>query len=199
MLGRWLTFAELAAEMGVSANAARSRAIRRRWRRQTGNDGMARVLVPEGEAISPMRTRRVQPAVPHADAPTDGHAHAIDPELLQRLDKAQAELTAMAQRLGASEAETMNARRTAQELRVLLEETRVDRDTWKAQADAWRAQSEMAQQQQVQTAQQQDELRADRDAWRTQAETAQQQVQEMLQRLTERRPGLFARLFRKAG
>jgi predicted nucleic acid-binding Zn-ribbon protein len=50
------------------------------------------------------------------------------------------------------------------------------------------------------------ELRADRDAWRAQAETAQQQaqtaqqqVQEMLQQLSERRPGLFARLFRKAG
>ncbi len=44
-----------------------------------------------------------------------------------------------------------------------------------------------------------DELRADRDAWRAQAETAQQQAQQMLQRLTERKPGLFARLFRRAG
>jgi hypothetical protein len=43
------------------------------------------------------------------------------------------------------------------------------------------------------------ELRQDRDRWAAQAEAAQQQAQEALRQLAERRPGLLARLFRRAG
>ena len=161
MDGKWLTYTELGELMGCPAKAARARAIRRRWRRQTGNDGMARVLVPPGETLAPMRTRRVHPPVsgtgtdtiPHTDTRTQGQ----DGELLACLERLQAEMTELVRKLGTAEGE----------LRAVKE----DRDRWVAQADAWR----------------------------TQAETAQQQAQEMLQRLTERRPGLFARFFRRAG
>ena len=153
MDGKWLTYAELGELMGCPAGAARARAIRRRWRRQTGNDGMARVLVPNGETLAPMRTRRVRPAVSGTDADTtphtDAQTYSYESELLARLERLQAELTAMAQRLGASEAETTAAK-------AMLDELRQDRD-------AWRAQTETAQRQQ-------NELRADRDIWRAQAE-----------------------------
>jgi hypothetical protein len=53
MADRWVTYAELAELMGCPSGAARARAVRRRWRRQIGNDGLARVLVPDGEDLSP--------------------------------------------------------------------------------------------------------------------------------------------------
>src|SRR5215472_9373897 len=41
----WLTYRELAQALGISAEAARQKAIRARWQRQRGNDGKARMLV----------------------------------------------------------------------------------------------------------------------------------------------------------
>jgi hypothetical protein len=45
---QWLTYAEAAARLGVSAEAVRARVIRGAWRRQVGNDGLARIIIPEG-------------------------------------------------------------------------------------------------------------------------------------------------------
>jgi predicted ArsR family transcriptional regulator len=45
MTDTWMTYADLADRLGVSAEAARQRAVRGRWRRQTGNDGKTLVLV----------------------------------------------------------------------------------------------------------------------------------------------------------
>ena len=44
--GGWLTYQEAGDRLGVSAEAARAKAARKRWRRQLGNDGLARVLMP---------------------------------------------------------------------------------------------------------------------------------------------------------
>lgn len=41
-----LTYRELAARLGVKPESARKTAQRKRWKRVTGNDGLARVLVP---------------------------------------------------------------------------------------------------------------------------------------------------------
>jgi hypothetical protein len=51
MSGDWLTYRELAGRLGVSVEAARRRALRARWSRQSGNDGKARVLLPEDYEI----------------------------------------------------------------------------------------------------------------------------------------------------
>jgi hypothetical protein len=45
--GGWLTYQEAGDRLGVSAEAARAKAARKRWRRQIGNDGLARVLMPD--------------------------------------------------------------------------------------------------------------------------------------------------------
>jgi hypothetical protein len=42
----WLTYAEAGERLGVSPEAVRAKAIRKAWRRQAGNDGKARILVP---------------------------------------------------------------------------------------------------------------------------------------------------------
>ena len=47
---RWMTYAELGQARGISTASATRLAFRRKWRRQGGNDGIARVAVPADEA-----------------------------------------------------------------------------------------------------------------------------------------------------
>jgi hypothetical protein len=47
---RWMTYAELGHARGINAASAKRLAFRRKWRRQAGNDGTARVAVPVDEA-----------------------------------------------------------------------------------------------------------------------------------------------------
>lgn len=60
MNAEWLTYAELAARLGTTTEAARQRAIRGRWQRQSGNDGKARVLF-DPEQRTPERTPSERP------------------------------------------------------------------------------------------------------------------------------------------
>jgi hypothetical protein len=53
----WLTYAEAGERLCVSPEAIRARAIRGHWRRQVGNDGLARVMVP----VEILRTPVQQP------------------------------------------------------------------------------------------------------------------------------------------
>jgi hypothetical protein len=46
---RWMTYAELGQSRGISTASATRLAFRRKWRRQVGNDKIARVAVPAGE------------------------------------------------------------------------------------------------------------------------------------------------------
>jgi hypothetical protein len=48
---RWMTYAELGQARGINTAPAKRLAARRRWRRQPGNDGTARVAVPVDEAM----------------------------------------------------------------------------------------------------------------------------------------------------
>ena len=52
---RWMSYAELAQARGISVASAKRLTLRRKWRRQAGNDGTARVGVPISE-LAP-RTR----------------------------------------------------------------------------------------------------------------------------------------------
>ncbi len=47
-MDQWCTYQEAADQLGSTAEAVRVRARRQRWRRQRGNDGRVRVLVPAG-------------------------------------------------------------------------------------------------------------------------------------------------------
>ena len=47
--GSWLTYQEAGDRLGMSPEAVRAKAARKRWRRQIGNDGRARVWLPEDE------------------------------------------------------------------------------------------------------------------------------------------------------
>jgi hypothetical protein len=45
--GQWLTYGEAAARLGVSIDAIRRRACRGHWARLPGNDGKARIRLPD--------------------------------------------------------------------------------------------------------------------------------------------------------
>lgn len=73
---RWMTYQELADALGIGSDSARNLVRRKRWARQTGNDGLARIGVPvehleahaDGGSDAPADT----PLDPPADAPADG-------------------------------------------------------------------------------------------------------------------------------
>jgi hypothetical protein len=48
MADDWLTYEQAAERLGVTPEAVRQKAIRGRWQRSRGNDGKARVRLPEG-------------------------------------------------------------------------------------------------------------------------------------------------------
>jgi hypothetical protein len=56
----WLTYEEVAVRLGVTPRAARARAFRARWPKLKGNDGRARVRLPD-EPCAPARNTTVRP------------------------------------------------------------------------------------------------------------------------------------------
>ena len=59
MEGDWLTYREAAERLGSTAEAIRYRALRGKWPRRRGNDGRARVQLPDEP--NPVRTPCAQP------------------------------------------------------------------------------------------------------------------------------------------
>jgi chromosome segregation ATPase len=71
--GHWLTYDEIAKARGTEKVGAIRWVQRHKWRRQPGNDGMTRVLVPEGALeVTVPRPRRAKPAA--TDTVTDNNA-----------------------------------------------------------------------------------------------------------------------------
>ena len=67
MDGSWLTYQDLGVRLGVTPEAAKRRAIRAKWARMPGNDGRARVRVPdELRASSTLDVRSAKAALQHA-------------------------------------------------------------------------------------------------------------------------------------
>jgi len=52
MSGDWLTYAEAAERLGIKPESVKKRAIRKGWPRQQGNDGLARICLPDGTHVS---------------------------------------------------------------------------------------------------------------------------------------------------
>src|SRR5215204_5102594 len=61
---RWLSYAEMADALGIGRESARVLARRKRWPRRAGNDGKARIGVPEEEI-----TARADPPSDRANSP----------------------------------------------------------------------------------------------------------------------------------
>jgi hypothetical protein len=99
--GGWLTYQEAGDRLGVSAEAARAKAARKRWRRQIGNDGLARILLP-GDLPVTTRARGSgdQPMTPRSP-PGQRPADAANIKALEaRVEALQAELAGARGELG---------------------------------------------------------------------------------------------------
>jgi hypothetical protein len=107
MSGEWLTYRELAGRLGVSVEAARRRALRARWARQSGNDGKARVLLPDDYEID-RRPDGAPDVRPDASVTNDGTA-ALAHALESHISTLRADNEALKQQLAAAEAERAQA------------------------------------------------------------------------------------------
>jgi hypothetical protein len=107
----WMTYAELAARLGTKPDSAARLAARKRWPRQRGNDGRARVAVPAG-------------ALPEAPLPPDSAPdHAPDHAPDSAPDDAP-DRDALNQTIGRLEAERDAANSALAECRLALAEAR---------------------------------------------------------------------------
>jgi hypothetical protein len=140
---RWLTYEEMAAELGIARESARQLVKRKRWPRRPGNDGRARICVPEDVFLT-RPNPGAAPAHEPGHGPGDNPAHepADDPSQSQVQDPAVEVLTRHIERLE-RELEAMRERLAAQEmlplqiaaLNATLAELRQDRDHWRGMAE----------------------------------------------------------------
>ena len=68
---KWVTYDELAAALGIAPDSARRLVARKRWPRQTGNDGRARIEVPV-ERLTPDKIPDIPQDMPPDVDPDDG-------------------------------------------------------------------------------------------------------------------------------
>jgi hypothetical protein len=105
---RWMTYRELAQARGISPASATRLAFRKKWRRQKGNDGIARALVPLSEA------EPAKPAVPDVVGVIMGDvAHDAVPDIIRTISALEATLSSLREQL-----EREQGRSAAAEARV---------------------------------------------------------------------------------
>jgi hypothetical protein len=98
--GAWLTYAEAGHRLGVSPDAVRTKAVRKRCRKQIGNDGRARVWLPEDE-----RTPADRPVIGRSSRDHRSIAPALVTALESHIKTLQAENEALKQDLTATRAD----------------------------------------------------------------------------------------------
>jgi hypothetical protein len=139
---RWLTYEEMAAKLGIERESARQLVKRKRWARSKGNDGKARIGVPEetftarpdtrpNPVHEPARHPAHDPAVEPVENPVQPPVHDPAATVLTRhIERLEREMDAMRERLAAQE--TLPIQVAA--LNAALTELRGDRDRRHAEA-----------------------------------------------------------------
>lgn len=90
MSGDWLTYAEAAERLGIKPESVKKRAIRRGWPRQQGNDGLARVRLPDDLSAHNVPG----PVTRHTAGDATG-----DSEIRERLASAETEIRLLRERM----------------------------------------------------------------------------------------------------
>ena len=80
MDGSWLTYQDLGVRLGVTPEAAKRRAIRAKWARMPGNDGRARVRVPDELRTS--STLDVRPAKVALQYALESHVETLRADIV---------------------------------------------------------------------------------------------------------------------
>jgi hypothetical protein len=146
--GSWLTFQQVGELLGLSAEAARSRARRAGWRTQPGNDGRTLVLVPDDIAAEPRPPGRPgdrpggRPPEQTAEIVrlTEALAMALGQlgEALQRADAADADRRAAGVMIDGFAARVDRAEEAMAAERARAERAEAGRDGERARADTLR-------------------------------------------------------------
>ena len=92
MTGTWMSYGEAAAKLNSSVGAVRKRALRGHWARQAGNDGKARILVPDETSMG--RPTPVRGDMVSTVSALQAHIETLKTELAAseaRVDKLSAE------------------------------------------------------------------------------------------------------------
>ena len=100
MEGEWLTYREAAERLGSTAEAVRYRALRGKWPRRRGNDGRARIELPDDP--NPVRTPSAQPVRTPSEPRAD---QALTHALESHIKTLQADNEALRQDLAATRAD----------------------------------------------------------------------------------------------
>lgn len=104
MEGDWLTYAEAAERLDTTPEGVRQRAIRKRWQRTVGNDGLARVRLPDGWP-NPVRTPSGRPNKPNVRTPSERRTDGPTIKALEaHVETLKEQLVAAEARLAAAEA-----------------------------------------------------------------------------------------------
>ena len=151
--GRWLNYAELAELRGITRKAAIRLTQRHQWRRQPGNDGATRVLVPP-DALGDIARRQS----PRDDGtPDDFQAKALgilESALIEankraeaalaladradaRADRAEARAEAAEHAAKQAQGEALEAAQAAEAVRR-ADDARKARGRWRRLRSAWR-------------------------------------------------------------
>jgi hypothetical protein len=156
---RWMTYAELGRARGISTASATRLAFRRKWRRQGGNDGIARVAVPVGEdqskrddrdddrsdvtalelAVSSLTDARQQAEKRAEAAEIRADAANKRADIAAALaDRLLVQVTEAEKRADQAQAEAQEARQTLEGFRRAGPETRRGQGRWARLRTAWR-------------------------------------------------------------
>ncbi len=99
MDGKWLSYADAAAALGMTPESVRQRARREHWRKQLGNDGKALILVPaDTDRIPPGDVADTTPASRPVKRPESDTAFAALQSRLTEMEARAAELRADVER-----------------------------------------------------------------------------------------------------
>ncbi|HTI84943.1 MAG TPA: hypothetical protein VL614_31210 [Acetobacteraceae bacterium] len=117
---RWMSYAELGSVRGINIASAKRLTVRRKWRRQAGNDGTTRVAVPIHEAT-----------------PWNGKTPATDDDVALLVSSLEAALSALREQLDRERTRADEVAEAAKQLAARLAET-------ESQVMELRASAEMA-------------------------------------------------------
>lgn len=167
---KWMTYAELAEVLGIGGDSARNLVRRKRWPRQTGNDGLARIGVPV-EYI----TENVKPdipAKPPIDAPADEAADGaiIVSVLAHHISRLEAELETVKKEREAERTRLEDKAEALEDKIAALEQYLTTERLRSAQLEALNAVIDVERRRVEDLQAERDGLRSDRDRWAGQAE-----------------------------
>jgi uncharacterized protein (UPF0335 family) len=168
---RWLTYDELSSELGITRESARQLVIRKRWSKSKGNDGKARVGVPEellqartsdytGDATPPDTSDDTAHNPSHSTSVDTGAEPSVIRVLTRHIERLEKERDTLADRLSAVEAERDEERldaATVEPLKATIDLLKQALNTEKNRTD---------------------ELRQERDKWSSMAEASQRQLED---------------------